>query len=96
MYGESGNTAFTAEAEYELLLTQRLIIQPRAEITFYGKDDEQNELGSGLSSTAIGVRVRYEFTRRICTLCRCRVGLMKLGSAPEIRQAQREERRKRY
>ena len=62
--GESGNTAFTAQAEYELLLTQRLIIQPRAEITFYGKDDEQNELGSGLSSTAIGVRVRYEFTRQ--------------------------------
>jgi len=62
--GEQGNTAFTLEAEYELLLTQRLIIQPRAEITFYGKDDQHNELGSGLSSSAIGFRVRYEFTRQ--------------------------------
>lgn len=62
--GERGNTAFTLEAEYELLLTQQLIIQPRAEITLYGKNDKQNELGSGLSSSAIGFRVRYEFTRQ--------------------------------
>lgn len=62
--GERGNTAFTLEVEYELLLTQKLIIQPRAEITLYGKNDKQNELGSGLSSSAIGFRVRYEFTRQ--------------------------------
>lgn len=62
--GEQGNTAFSLEAEYELLLTQKLIVQPRAELTLYGKDDEQNELGSGLSSSAIGFRIRYEFTRQ--------------------------------
>lgn len=62
--GEGGNTAFTLEAEYELLITQKLIVQPRAEITFYGKDDEQNKLGSGLSSSSLGLRLRYEFTRQ--------------------------------
>jgi copper resistance protein B len=62
--GEQGNTAFALEAEYELLLTQRLIIQPRVELTFFGKDDQENALGSGLSSSAVGVRVRYEFTRQ--------------------------------
>ena len=62
--GERGNTAFTLEAEYELLLTQKLIIQSRAEITLYGKNDVENELGRGLSSSAIGFRVRYEFTRQ--------------------------------
>lgn len=62
--GEQGNTALTLEAEYELLLTQKLIVQPRAEVTFYGKNDEQNSLGSGLSSSSIGLRVRYEFTRQ--------------------------------
>jgi len=62
--GEKGNSALTFEAEYELLLTQKLIVQPRAEITLYGKDDEQHELGSGLSSSAIGFRLRYEFTRQ--------------------------------
>ena len=62
--GEQGNSAFSIEAEYELLLTQKLIVQPRAELTLYGKDDVQNNLGSGLSSSAIGFRVRYEFTRQ--------------------------------
>ena len=63
-FGERGNTAFTVEAEYELLLTQKLIVQSRAEITLYGKDDEQNKLGSGLSNSSLGLRVRYEFTRQ--------------------------------
>jgi copper resistance protein B len=62
--GEQGNTAFALEAEYELLLTQKLIFQPRAEITFFGKDDQANALGSGLSSSALGLRMRYEFTRQ--------------------------------
>ncbi|WP_426369965.1 copper resistance protein B [Pseudocolwellia sp. HL-MZ7] len=62
--GEQGNTALTFEAEYELLLTQKLIVQPRAELTLYGKRDLENGLGSGLSSSAIGLRVRYEFTRQ--------------------------------
>lgn len=59
-----GRTAFALEAEYELRLTQRLILQPRAEITAYGKDDEINGVGEGLSSSALGVRLRYEFSRQ--------------------------------
>lgn len=62
--GEGGNTALTVEAEYELLLTQKLIFQPRAELSLYGKDDLQNDLGSGLSSSALGFRMRYEFSRQ--------------------------------
>ena len=59
-----GRTALAVEAEYELMLTQRLILQPRAEITGYGKDDEFNGVGQGLSSSAFGVRLRYEFSRQ--------------------------------
>ena len=62
--GESGRTALTLEAEYELLLTQRLILQPRAELTLYGKDDVDNDLGSGISDSALGLRLRYEFSRQ--------------------------------
>lgn len=62
--GESGRTAFTAEVEYELLFTQRLILQPRVELTLYGKDDAENELGSGLANSSMGLRLRYEFTRQ--------------------------------
>ncbi|MCW8874121.1 MAG: copper resistance protein B, partial [Gammaproteobacteria bacterium] len=37
--GEGGRTALNLEAEYELLLTQKWILQPRIEADFHGKDD---------------------------------------------------------
>jgi len=62
--GGSGATAATVEAEYEVLLTNRLILQPRVEIEAFGKDDPARGLGSGLSTAEAGLRLRYEFTRR--------------------------------
>jgi copper resistance protein B len=62
--GESGRTAFRFESEYELLLTQRLIMQPRVEMNLYGRDDPQRGIGAGLSDAELGVRLRYEFTRK--------------------------------
>ncbi|MBA4238047.1 MAG: copper resistance protein CopB, partial [Ralstonia sp.] len=50
--------------EYELLLTQRLILQPRVEANLYGKNDPVLEIGSGLSSASVGLRLRYEFSRQ--------------------------------
>lgn len=61
--GEHGRTALGIEAEYELLLTQRLVLQPRVEAMFFGKRDPERELGSGLSDLAYGVRLRYEIRR---------------------------------
>lgn len=62
--GSGGRTALDLSVEYELLLTQRLIIQPRVVLSAYGKDDLQNRLGKGLSSLTAGVRLRYEFSRQ--------------------------------
>ncbi|QOY61880.1 copper resistance protein B [Lysobacter sp. H21R4] len=62
--GDSGQTAANLEAEYELLLTNRLILQPLLEITAFGKDDPQRGVGSGLSSMEAGARLRYEINRR--------------------------------
>jgi len=61
--GESGRLAARAEAEYELLLTNRLILQPKAEVDLYSKDDPENCIGRGLSSAEFGLRLRYEFRR---------------------------------
>ncbi len=61
--GEQGRTALRLGADYELLLTQKLIVQPRVEANFYGQQDAARELGSGLSSLVTGVRVRYEIRR---------------------------------
>jgi copper resistance protein B len=61
--GQGGRTAARVRAEYELRLTQRLILQPELEANAYGKDDERRQLRSGLSSLEGGLRLRYEFTR---------------------------------
>ncbi len=61
--GENGRSAVGIEAEYELLLTQRLILQPRLEGMLYGKDDPGRALGSGLASLSAGLRLRYEIRR---------------------------------
>ncbi len=62
--GDEGRTALRLSGEYELLLTQRLILQPRLEVNVYGKSDEVLGIGSGLSDGAAGLRLRYEFTRQ--------------------------------
>ena len=63
--GEEGRSALSLEAEYELLLTQKLIVQPRIEAEIYGKEDVDRGIGSGLSELAVGVRLRYEIRREL-------------------------------
>jgi copper resistance protein B len=61
--GAAGRTAARLRIEHDLLLTQRLIVQPEVEANFYGKPDAAREVGSGLSDLQLGVRVRYEIRR---------------------------------
>lgn len=62
-FGGDGRSALRLAAELELLFTQRLILQPRAEANFHGKRDAGHELGSGLSDAVAGLRLRYEIRR---------------------------------
>jgi len=62
--GNNGRTALRLGVEYDLLITQRLVLQPRVEVSFYGKRDEAREIGSGLSNTVAGLRLKYEITRQ--------------------------------
>jgi len=61
---DGGNVAGRVTGFYDLLLTQRLIVQPEAELSFYNKDDPARLIGSGLSDLDTGVRLRYEFSRK--------------------------------
>ncbi|HID48692.1 MAG TPA: copper resistance protein B [Chromatiales bacterium] len=61
--GEQGRTALNLELEYELLFTQKLILQPRIEINWHGKRDAERGLGTGLTDLSAGLRLRYEFRR---------------------------------
>jgi copper resistance protein B len=51
------------ESTYDLRLTQRLILQPRAELNFAAQDTVETRTGSGLSNAELGLRLRYEITR---------------------------------
>ncbi|MEX2131575.1 MAG: copper resistance protein B [Pseudohongiellaceae bacterium] len=62
--GEQGRSTFNLEATYEMLLTQRLVLEPRVELNAFGKGDSERRTGSGFSDAAAGVRLRYEFSRR--------------------------------
>lgn len=62
--GPSGRTALGLKAEYDILLTQKLYLQPSVEVNFYGKDDQRWGRGSGLSTGTAGLRLKYEITRQ--------------------------------
>lgn len=62
--GDEGRSALRLSASYDLLLTQRLILQPRVELNAYGKRDAEWQRGSGLSDGSAGLRLRYEFSRQ--------------------------------
>ena len=62
--GASGRLAARVEGEYEILLTNRWILQPKLEANLYSKDDVDNGIGKGLSDAEFGLRLRYEFSPR--------------------------------
>lgn len=63
--GDQGRTAARFRAEYELLFTQRLILQPELEVNLYSKSDPARAMESGLSDAEFGLRLRYEIRREI-------------------------------
>ena len=63
--GDAGRTAARFRAEYELLFSQRLILQPELEVNAYGKDDPERQIGAGFSDLQLGLRLRYEFHREL-------------------------------
>lgn len=62
---DDGDLSLSGEFEYDLLLTQRLVLQPRFEFDINARDSPELGLGSGLGSTEIGLRLRYELRREL-------------------------------
>ena len=59
-----GDLTARAEAEYDLRLTQQLILQPKVEVDFSLQDIPELQLGSGITTAELGARLRYEFFPR--------------------------------
>jgi copper resistance protein B len=63
-FSDRGRFAGRLMGSYDLLLTQRLILQPEIEMNFYSKRDPSRAIGSGLSDLDTGLRLRYEISRK--------------------------------
>lgn len=62
---DEGRAAVRVKLQYELLLAQRLALQPFAEANLYTRADPQRQVGSGLSDLELSLRLRYEVRREI-------------------------------
>lgn len=58
-----GDLTARIEAEYDQRLTQRLILQPRAEVNLSAQDIPELGIGSGIDNLELGLRLRYEIAR---------------------------------
>lgn len=61
----SGRTHIRFEGAYDLLITNRLVVQPLVEFEVYGRPDPERRLGAGLTTGELGLRLRYQFRREI-------------------------------
>ena len=60
-----GDLTARIEAEYDILFSQRLILQPRIELEASAQDVADIALGSGVTHLEAGLRLRYEFKREV-------------------------------
>ena len=58
-----GDVTARIEGELDQRITQRLILQPRAEIALSAQDIPELGVGAGLDRIEAGLRLRYEFAR---------------------------------
>lgn len=59
----NGRSHLRLETEYDLLLTNRLVLQPLVEVEIYSRADRAQQIGRGLATLDAGLRVRYEVRR---------------------------------
>ncbi len=63
-YAGDRGLAARLTGSYDLLITQRLILQPQAEFNLHSAADRTRGVGAGLSDIDAGLRLRYEFSRK--------------------------------
>lgn len=87
---DEGETSARFEAEYDLLFTQRLILQPRVETNLAAQAVEERGIGQGFNDVTLGLRLRYEIKREFAPY----IGLVwsrTLGDTADLAEAQGEE-----
>jgi copper resistance protein B len=86
----SGRTHLRFETEYDLLVTNRLVLQPLVEFEIYGRADRDRLIGTGLSTGEVGLRLRYELRREFAPYVGVVWARRFFGSADLAREAGEE------
>jgi copper resistance protein B len=86
-FSDGGRVAGRVNGSYDLLITNRLILQPQFELNFYSKSDPSRGIGSGLSELDTGLRMRYEITRKFAPY----IGMAYAGKYGESADFTRDE-----
>ncbi len=87
---DDGDVSANIEAEYDLLLSQRLILQPRFQTHIAIQEVEEYGVGQGINDIVLGLRLRYEIRREFAPY----VGLSwsrKLGETADLAKAEGED-----
>lgn len=87
---EEADVAFRFEQTYDLLFTQRLILQPHIELNAFAQDIPELGVGAGIADVEVGLQLRYEFTRKFAPYADL-VYERKLGETSQITQALGED-----
>lgn len=87
---EDGDISADLEAEYDLLLTQRLILQPRFATDFAVQEVETFGVGQGFNSVRLGLRLRYEIRREFAPYIGV-TWMQKFGETADLSRAENED-----
>lgn len=87
---QKGHLSARFEGSTDFRLTQRLVLQPRAELNLAAQDDARRGIGAGLSDAEVGLRLRYEILREFAPY----VGVVwsrKFGDTADFARAEGED-----
>jgi copper resistance protein B len=87
---EDGDVTLATEAEYDLRITQRLVLQPRAGMGFAFQDIPERGLGAGVTDVKLDLRLRYEIKREFAPYFGVRYQSL-LGETDNIAEAGGED-----
>ncbi|MFN3627818.1 copper resistance protein B [Parvibaculum sp.] len=59
-----GDAALRLEQSLDIPLTQKLIAEPHVELNVYANDMPERGIGAGFSDVELGMKLRYEITRK--------------------------------
>lgn len=88
---DKGDLSARLEGSYDFRLTQKLVLEPRAELSLAAQKVRELGIGSGVTDAEVGLRLRYEFRREFGPY----VGVMherKFGETADLARAAGEDR----